>query len=258
MTQAKCSGCGTPGAGDFCTRCGKPMGSVGNCASCGAACETGALYCGECGTPLGRPPVKSLRVRLPWILSGLALTAFAVALSLMIGKGTGERAPGMPPTGGIITGNQSAAGPSSIDLSSMSPRQAADRLFERTMREESAGNMAQALQFADMGVRAYGMVLAAELDADAHFHLGLLELLRSRPDDAELHTEAIFETAPDHLLGWVLKERIAEQRSDAAGLEQAATRFLESVDAQRAMNLEEYAQHIGIIDAHETCLTSAR
>lgn len=258
MTQAKCSGCGTPGAGDFCTRCGKPMESVGNCASCGAAYETGALYCGECGTPLGRPPVKSLRVRLPWILSGLALTAFAVALSLMINERTGERAPGMPPTGGIITGNQPAAGPSSIDLSSMSPRQAADRLFERTMRTESAGDTSQALFFADMAVQAYSMVPAAELDADAHFHLGLLELMRSQPDDAGLHADAILGAAPDHLLGWVLRERIAEQLSDAAGLEQAATRFLEAVDAQRAMNLEEYAQHIGIIDVHETRLRSAR
>ncbi len=235
------------------------MGSVGNnCAACGAACETGALYCGECGAPLGRPPVKSLKARLPWILSGLALVAFAVALSVMIGKGTGERAPGMPPTGGIITGSQPAAGPSSIDLSSMSPRQAADRLFDRTMREESAGNMAQALQFAEMGVRAYGMVPAAEVDADAHFHLGLLELLRSRPDDAELHAEAIFETAPNHLLALVLQERIAEQRGDAAAVEAAQDRFLESVDTQRAMNLEEYAQHIGIIDAQEARLKSAR
>jgi len=109
-----------------------------------------------------------------------------------------------------------------------------------------------------MAVPAYSMVPAAELDADAHFHLGLLELMRSQPDDAGLHADAILGAAPDHLLGWVLRERIAEQLSDAAGLEQAATRFLEAVDAQRAMNLEEYAQHIGIIDAHETRLRSAR
>lgn len=258
MTQDKCSACGIPGSGDFCSHCGKPMGSVGHCKSCGAAYESGALYCGDCGVPLGRPPTKSLRARLPWILSGLALVAFAVALSMMIGKGTGERAPGAPPTGGIITGNPPPTGPAAIDLSSMSPRQAADRLFDRTMREESAGDTAQALFFAEMAVQAYSSVPASEVDADAHFHLGLLELLRSRPDAAANHAEAILGAAPDHLLGWVLQERVAEQRGDAAGVEQAQTRFLEVVDAQRAMGLTEVGQHIGIIDSQEARLKSAR
>lgn len=258
MAQTICSGCGTPGGGDFCTRCGKPMHAVGQCGSCGSACETGALYCSECGSPLGRPPVKSLRARLPWILSGLALVAFAVAISLMIREGTGERAPGMPPTGSIIEGSQPATGPRAIDLSSMSAQQAADRLFDRTMREESAGDTARALTFANMAVQAYSMVPAAELDADAYFHLGLLELMRGQPDAAALHAEAILAAAPDHLLGWVLKERVAERRGDAAGARQARNRFLGALESQRAMNLEEYAQHRGIIDDQEASLNSAR
>jgi hypothetical protein len=202
--------------------------------------------------------VKSLRARLPWILSGIALIAFAIALSVMVRNGTGERTPGMPPTGGVITGTSAAAGPSGVDLANMSPREAADRLFERTMRTESAGDTTQALFFADMAVQTYGMLPVAELDADAHFHLGLLELMRGQPDDAGLHAAAILGTAPDHLLGWVLQERISELRGDAAGVEQAQARFLEAVDAQRALNLEEYAQHIGIIDGQETRLKSAR
>jgi len=258
MAQTKCSGCGTPSDGEFCTRCGKPINAIGHCSSCGSACEVGALYCRDCGAPVGKPPVKSMRARLPWILTGLALVAFAIALSVMIGKGTGERAPGMPPTGSIITGAQPATGPSGVDLSSMTPREAADRLFDRAMREESAGNMAQALQFAEMGVRTYGMIPAAEVDADAHFHLGLLELLRSQPDDAELHANAILETLPDHLLGWVLQERISEQRGDATGVEQAQSRFLAVLDAQRALNLAEYAQHAVIIDGQEARLRSAQ
>jgi len=200
--------------------------------------------------------VKSLRARLPWILSSLALVAFAIALSVLIRNGTGERAPGMPPTGGVITGNPAPAGQSGVDLASMSPRDAADRLFERTMRTESAGDTTQALFFADMAVQTYEMLPTAELDADAHFHLGLLELMRSQPDDAGLHAAAILGTAPDHLLGWVLQERIAESRGDAGGVEQAQDRFLEVLDAQRAVNLQEYNQHMGIIDAQESRLKS--
>ncbi len=234
------------------------MRAVGSCGSCGCACETGALYCSECGSPLGRPPVKPLRARLPWILSGLALVAFAVAISLMIREGTGERAPGMPPTGSIITGAQPATDPRAIDLSSLSAREAADRLFDRTMRTESAGDTTQAQFFANMAVQAYSMVPEADTDADAYFHLGLLELMRGQPDAAAGHAEAILGAAPDHLLGWVLQERIAEQRGDAAGVEQARSRFLEALESQRAMNLVEYARHRVIIDDQEARLTSAR
>ncbi len=258
MAQTICSGCGTPGSGDFCTRCGKPMQSVGQCGSCGSAFETGALYCSECGNPLGRPPAKPLRARLPWILSGLALVAFAVAISLMIRSGIGERAPGMPPSGSIIEGGQPATGPRAIDLSSMSARQAADRLFDRTMREESAGDTAQALTFAAMAVQAYSMVPAAELDADAYFHLGLLELMLGQPDAAALRAEAILAAAPDHLLGWILQERVAKQSDDAVGVDEARSRFLEALESQRAANLAEYVQHRQIIDDQAASLNSAR
>ena len=258
MAQTVCSGCGSPGVGDFCTRCGKPMRLVGQCGSCGSACETGALYCSECGNPLGRPPVKPLRARLPWILSGLALVAFAVAISLLIRSGIGERAPGMPPSGSIITGAQPATGPGAIDLSSMSPRQAADRLFERSMRTESAGDTSQAQFFAEIAVQAYSLVPAADTDADAYFHLGLLELLLGQPDAAALHAEAILAEAPDHLLGWILQERVAERRGDAAGVEQARSRFMAALESQREANLDEYVQHRQIIDDQEASLNFAR
>jgi len=226
-----------------------------HCGSCGTACEPGALYCSDCGSPLGGPPAKSLRARLPWILSGLALVAFAVAISFMIRGSTGERAEGMPPTGSIIEGTP-ASGGGAVDLASMSPRQAADRLFERTMRTDSAGDTTQALFFADMAVQTYGMVPAAELDADAWFHLGLLELLRGAPDAAAVHAETILAQSPDHLLAWILSEQIADGRGDTSAAEQARNRFLQALESQRSLNLEEYEQHRGIIDDQVARLTA--
>lgn len=230
------------------------MRAASHCSSCGSVFEAGALYCADCGSPLGRPPGKSLRDRLPWILSGLALVAFAIAITVMIRGATGQRAEGMPPTGGIIEGTP-AAGGGAVDLSSMSPRQAADRLFERTMRTESAGDTTQALFFANMAVQAYSLVPAGQMDADARFHLGLLEMLRDAPDAAAAHAEAILAQSPDHLLGWVLLEQIADRRGDAAGADEARRRFLEVLDAQRALNLQEYVQHKGIIDDQAARLT---
>lgn len=244
-----CPKCGSDGTGDFCTQCGTSLTGETFCGACGAACESGALYCGSCGSPQGRPPAKAMRDRLPWILSGLALVAFAVAISLMIGNATGERAPGMPPTGGIIEGNPPAGdNPGAVDLASMTPRAAADRLFDRAMREDSGGDVTRARFFADMAIQAYGNVPAADMDNDARFHLGLLALLVDAPNDAAGHASAILAEAPDHLLGWVLQEQVAERLGDDAGVAEAQRRFLAALDSQRALGLEEYQQHQGIID----------
>ena len=219
------------------------------CGSCGAACEPGALYCGSCGSPQGRPPAKPMRDKLPWILSGLAMVAFAVAISLMIRGATGERAEGMPPTGSIIEGNPAAgSNPGAVDLASMTPRAAADRLFDRTMREESGGDVTRARFFADMAVQAYANVPPADMDNDARFHLGLLALLLDAPEDAAQHAAAISANAPDHLLGLILQAQAAGRLGDATGVSEARARFLSVLEAQRALNLEEYLQHQGIID----------
>lgn len=170
-----CPACGARGTGNFCARCGRPFGQADSerlCRSCGAVTEPDALYCSECGAPVSERPSRSLRDRLPWILSGLALVAFAVAISLMLGESTGERAEGMPPTGAVIPSPGAAAGeprartgpagqtpgragemdPAGVDLSSMSGREAADRLFDRAMRTEAGGDTAQARFFAGMGI----------------------------------------------------------------------------------------------------------
>lgn len=246
-----CPKCGSEGTADFCTQCGTSMTGETFCGSCGAACEAGAIYCGSCGSPQGRPPAKPMRDRLPWILSGLALVAFAVAISLMIGRATGERAPGMPPTGGVIEGTP-ASGPGTVDLASMTPRAAADRLFDRTMREDSGGDVERARFFADMAVQTYASVPPGEMDNDARFHLGLLALLLDAPDDAARHADDILSSAPDHLLALILQERVAERLGDDAGVSEARSKFLSVLDAQRALGLEEYLQHQGIIDEQAT------
>lgn len=256
-----CPACGTPGEGNFCAQCGRPMpesSATGRtCPSCGAACEPDALYCSECGAPVAERPSKPLRERLPWILSGLALVAFAVAISLMLGESTGQRAEGMPPTGGVIEspgggaiGGPAAGGmdPSGVDLSNMSGREAADRLFDRAMRTEASGDTAQARFFAGMGLQAYGGLPPREMDADARFHVGLLQLMAGDAAGARQSADAILVENPDHLLAWILRARIAELRGDEAALAEAGSRFTEALETERAAGRPEYEQHAALID----------
>ena len=83
----QCPKCGSEESGKFCSRCGTELGgrAVGRkCAKCGTALEPGALFCADCGEPTGYRPSKGKTAYLPWVLSALALVAFAVALTLFI------------------------------------------------------------------------------------------------------------------------------------------------------------------------------
>lgn len=255
-----CPSCGAAGEGNFCARCGARLTGSGadgrSCPSCGATCEPEALYCAECGTPVAARPSKPLRDRLPWILSGLALVAFAVAISLMIGESTGQRAEGMPPTGGVIpspetpgTGDAGqTGGPGGVDLSNMSGREAADRLFDRAMRTEASGDTTNARFFARMGMQAYGNVPPAELDADARFHVGMLALLSGDRSAALAAADEILSDAPAHLLGWILRGRIAEAAGDTGALEAARDGFRSAYGAERDAGRPGYAEHAQLIE----------
>lgn len=258
-----CPSCGAAAEGNFCARCGTRMpdaqDATRTCSSCGASCEPDALYCAECGAPVAGRPSKPLKDRLPWILSGLALVAFAVAITLMIGESTGERAEGMPPTGGVIPspGAQGAdgagaaggmGGPGSVDLSNMSGREAADRLFDRAMRTEASGDTARARFFAQMGMRAYGGVPPAELDADARFHMGMLALLAGDRAAAGSAADAILSDTPTHLLGLILRGRIAEAAGDDAALARAREEFRSAYATERDAGRTGYAEHAQLID----------
>ena len=160
----RCPKCGSDENGRFCSKCGAEVrkksggGGGARCSKCGKGLEPKAMFCAECGEPTGHRPAKGPTAYLPWVLSGLALVAFAIALTLFIQGQTAVRVGDMPPTGALpvaervnpdgtpVTG-AAGAGPGGIDLGSMSPRQAADRLFDRVMREDEAGNEAQAQQF---------------------------------------------------------------------------------------------------------------
>lgn len=216
------------------------------------------MFCAECGEPTGQRPAKGAAAYLPWILSGLALVAFAVALTMFIQGQTAARVGDMPLTGAVIEAERvspdgspagGGAGPAGIDLGSMSPRQAADRLFDRVMREDEAGNEAQAQQFATMAIQAYGMLPPAEIDADAQFHLALLNLVLDDADAADREADLILALDSEHLLALSIKARAADTRGDAAGRTAAYNRFLDALPGGLTSGKPEYQMHDNMLEA---------
>lgn len=254
----RCSSCGSEESGNFCSRCGTRLRSENaQCAACGHRLPPDALYCGACGRPVAPRPRKPARAYLPWIFSGLALAAFAVVIAIFVENQSRPRGADGLITGGLPEASReagevlpapggsgaSAGMPSAAEIAAMSPREAADRLFDRSMTEREAGDTARARFFADMAVQAYGRVPASDLDPDARFHLGLLRLLLDDPSAARREAEAVLEREPENLYGLVLAARAAEAAGDPADVRRARERLRAAVRSGEAPDRERYAPH---------------
>ena len=244
----KCDQCGAESDGNYCARCGAPLeAEPEGCPACGAPASEDAFFCTECGEPLRERPEKSLRDYLPWVLSAVALVAFAVAIAFFVQEQASPRAAGAPPTGGVITGEGDGGGmggapadggqaggsapagggmPSASELSQMPPREAADRLYNRAMQMQETG-ADRAPFFARMAVQAYDRLPADQVDADVRFHVGLLQLVQGNAAEARARAESILSERPGHLLGLLL----AARASGAAGDAEAERRWRDSLRA---------------------------
>jgi len=237
----KCPACGAETSGKFCSECGAPLAET-TCAKCGAKNPPRARFCGECGAPMagaGRRPAAAPQGaprgdRVAWYVAGLAVLGLLVVIVITVGKKGGAPAAAAAPEG---------AGPaSSIDLSTMTPRQQADMLFNKIMTLHEAGKTDSVTFFAPMALGAYAN-LGSDMDPDARLHLGLIELAIGQTAPASAQGDSIIRTARTHLFGWLLKGQAALQAGDTAAARRSFKTYLQDYQSERAKNLPEYAEH---------------
>jgi hypothetical protein len=210
-----------------------------------------AKFCPNCGTtvapgkggaaaggvaPGAAAPARGSFDKSPWIIAGLAVLALVATIIVVITK---RQAP---------AADAAAFDPNrgTTDITSMSPREAADRLFDRTARAAAAGDSQQVLFFGPMTIQAYGNV--TPLDPDARLHIGLVQLNLDNPAGAVAQADSITRESRTHLFAFALRAQAAIQRADAAAARRAYQDFLRNEAAERAKNLPEYQQHIGLLD----------
>jgi len=235
----KCPACGASSTGKFCNACGSPLAATA-CATCGAKLSPRSKFCPECGAPGGAAGGVRPADRTAWVVAGVSLVALVVVVVVMVARG------GPPTQADPGTAAASAAGPGTTDLTQMSPKEQADRLFDRVMRESEAGQQDSVRIFAPMAIQAH-QILGAALDADGRLHLGLIHLAVGETAAARAQADTILKGSATHLYGLVLRIRLAEAARDAAATQRALRAYAAAYTSERAKNLPEYEQHAQLL-----------
>lgn len=219
------------------------------CPVCGAGNPARARFCGDCGTAIQAAPAGSAPAAgagspiLPWFLAGVAVLAIQTTVLVLALKRPQPAGAGDMTNAGAPFAGQSGVAPTgrAPDISNMTPREAADRLYDRIARASEAGDSGQVSFFGPMALQAY--VRVTPLDADARLHIGLIQLAMGDAAAAAAQADTITRDSGAHLFGALLAARAADARGNRSAARQAYRRFAASYDAERARNLPEYEQH---------------
>lgn len=261
-----CPSCNKSATGNFCQNCGTQLGGR-FCNQCGGPLGADARFCNQCGAQAGAGPKPKVKGRgasrtsppprvtdrrsaaaevvggqnLPWWIAGVALFGLIIVVGTQMVRPEGPSTPtgavGAPATGGT------GAPP---DISSMTPIEAADRLFNRVMQSAAAGDSAGAQGFMPMAIAAYER--AQPLNLDGLFHLSLLQRTALDLEGSLLTAQQILGDDPNHLLGL---SAAAEALLELGRADEAAVLYqqiLEVYDAEMDRGLSEYLDHAGITD----------
>ena len=235
-----CPRCGnTESKGKFCSNCGAALSGAA-CRQCGSPITPGARFCHVCATPVGAAAGRSgVPGWVPWTVGGVVAAVLIVA-AIAVQRSSAPPEPARVPT--TATGT--------TDISQMSPRERANRLFDRVMRSSEAGDTTDVRFFAPMAIQAHEMM--GTLDADARYHLGLIHMVAGDPASAVTQGDSILATIPTHLYGFMLRAQAARALGNATAARQADAGFLRNYEAESGANRPEYQEHPGLIERYRT------
>jgi hypothetical protein len=220
------------------------MSSPKFCTSCGTAIAAGTHFCANCGQPLdgsrAKPAVNnsatlSLAAVAPWfVLAGLML----IAIGYFVGSRGATPQPSVASSAAVAQEGPIVIAP---DISTLSPEERVDRLFNRVMALAAAGKMDSVQFFAPMAINA----LAALMPLDAHrrYDLGLIQLTAGDAPSARAQADTILREQPTHLLGLSLAMRVARAQNRTADATRLGAQLTAAAPSERAKKLQEYTDH---------------
>ena len=243
---AVCPVCSAPAAGRYCGNCGAPLAGAA-CAVCKEPLTPGSKFCHHCGSPTRAAAGAGAKSSpLPWVVAALALlTMFA----MLAGRGFNSRvgstldAPSnaLPQAGLDDRAPQPTGGGRAPDISSMTPEERADRLFNKVMVLYSQGKMDSVQFFAPMALQSY--VMMGKLTNDQRYDMGRVGEVAGAIPLAKAQADSILQRSPTHLLGLILAARVASIEGDSAALRSLEKRIVAAERPELARKLDEYDRH---------------
>jgi hypothetical protein len=188
----------------------------------------------------GARPAVAVRGRQPLIVA-VAAGALVAATMFIVSSRSNALARGGAVAASPARRDIGDAASRPPDISAMSPRERAERLYDRAMRAQQSGKTDSARFFATMATLAYGQI--GESTLDDHYDLGRLALLAGQTSVASAEADTILEARPTHLLGLMLAEDAARAAGAEVRASAAHVRLLASANAERTLQLPEYLQH---------------
>lgn len=231
---------------------------------CRTRLEPGAKFCHRCGATAGAPPplitgLGGSKQLLGFLPLGIAALVIVALIAFIAGRSLGGgSAQDTPATDQTATAEAPADGPESgptttggairaPDISNLSPRERADRLFDRVMRLDEEGKRDSVEFFAPMVTAAYQML--GPLDLDQHYDLGRIGEVTGASALARAEADTILRAAPTHLLGLTLAARVASDAHQTAEARTYYQRLIRAAAPEQAKNLPEYTRHWHDIDS---------
>ncbi|MGQ0713840.1 MAG: zinc ribbon domain-containing protein [Gemmatimonadaceae bacterium] len=251
-TATTCPSCGATADGRFCSSCGNPLDSA-TCRVCASSLTPAARFCHHCGTSVtaaqaAAPSQGSTAV--PWVVASIALVAL---VALVAAQRFSSPTPTQLGTATGVPPNQFGAAPAdrpmvrAPDISQLTPRERADRLYDRIMALNERGRTDSVQFFAQMAIPAYQML--QPLDLDARYDMGRIAEVAGLAAFAGAQADTILRAHPSHLLGLVLAIRSARLAGDEDAARGYERRLIAAEPAERRRGLPEYARHRADIDA---------
>jgi len=241
-----CPSCAAPTTGRYCSECGAAVADA-MCAGCRSLLSPGARFCHRCGTAVGSRPIAASDTRpaasasaLPWAVAAIAMLA---VIALLAGQRFwGARTVAASPTAGPFSGGDATSGVARApDISNLSPRERADRLFDRMMRLSSEGKTDSVQFFAPMAMSVYQSL--GPMDADLRYDFGRVAEVAGAAEVARAQADTILASDSTHLLGLVLAVRASQLRRDTVAAGRYQRRLLAAEPAESAKQLPEYQRH---------------
>jgi hypothetical protein len=250
--SAPCPNCGESASGRFCSNCGASL-KGGKCAECGTDLPAGAKFCHKCGTPTGAgakksaktvasaPAATGIAAAAPWAVAGIALVALIALVASRQFSNSGA-----PPSDETPATMPLAGSAGTTDISSMTPRERAERLYNRIMRLDGEGKKDSVAFFSPMAIQAYQMI--PDQDADTRYDMARIAELAGALPLAKAQADTILAASPTNLLGLTLAMRVSRDMGNTKDAASYGKRLRAAAPAERKKDFQGYKLHAPDLD----------